>query len=285
MIILQYVRVKEPTEKILIQQKQKKLLKEERKSTDEYPGQQQRHHKPTTDIRNSGTPKLDIKGAIFLAITITSFLSALSFVQSSEDTDLLKPLYVSWKIVLLSGMGFASLAAFVFVERKSSSPLIDLKLMARKLILISNIIVIIWGICTFAIFQTIPILVQSPVLTGGIGGNAIDAANVQLPFSITSLVFGPTSGFIISRIGSSKVTLTGAIITTVSLLGTLIFHANAIQLVINLAIVGVGLSLLNVGQLNINTTSVSPRCIGVSLGINTLLTSSVWHQRAKASNR
>ena len=137
--------------------------------------------------------------------------------------------------------------------------------------MISNIIVIIWGICTFAIFQTIPILVQSPVLTGGIGGNAIDAANIQLPFSVTSLVFGPTTGIIISRIGSYKVTLIGAVITTISLSGTLIFHANAIQLAINLAIVGVGLALLNVGQLNINTTSVSPRNMGVSLGINTLL--------------
>jgi MFS family permease len=109
------------------------------------------------------------------------------------------------------------------------------------------------------------------VLTGGIGGNAIDAANIQLPFSITSLVFGPTSGIIISRIGSSKVTLIGAVITTISLIGILVFHANAIQLGINLAIVGVGLALLNVGQLNINTTSVSPKNIGVSLGINTLL--------------
>jgi hypothetical protein len=34
---------------------------------------------------------------------------------------------------------------------------------------------------------------------------------------------------------------------------------------------GVGLSLLNVGQLNINSTSVPSRFIGLSLGINTLL--------------
>ena len=263
-IILRYVQVKEPIEKISTQQDQKELLNEESKGIDKYPGKQQRQHKL---IPNSGTSKVDIKGAILLAITITSFLSALS----SNNNDLLKPFYVSWRILLLSLVGFGSLTAFIFVERRSTSPLIDLKLIARKPILISNIIVIIWGICTFTIFQTIPILVQSPVLTGGFGGNAVDAANIQLPFSVTSLVFGPTTGIIISRIGSSKVTLIGAVITTISLSGTLIFHANAIQLAINLAIVGVGLALLNVGQLNINTTSVSPRNMGVSLGINTLL--------------
>jgi MFS family permease len=276
MVILRYVQVKEPSEKILTQKEQKELLLDEESkgsdeySSDEYPRQQ----KPTKDIRNSRTPKLDIKGAILLAISITSFLSALSFVQSSNNnnyTELQKPFSIPWEILLLSVVGFGSLAAFILAERRSSSPLIDLNLISHRPVFISNIIVIIWGICTFAIFQTIPILVQSPVITGGIGGNAIDAANIQLPFSITSLVFGPTSGIIISRIGSSKVTLIGAVITTISLIGTLIFHANAIQLAINLAIVGVGLALLNVGQLNINTISVSPRNIGVSLGINTLL--------------
>src|ERR671919_517098 len=157
-------------------------------------------------------------------------------------------------------MGSVSLAAFILAERRSSYPLIDLNLISHKPILISNIIVIIWGICTFAIFQTIPILVQSPVLSGGIGGNAVYAANIQLPFSITSLIFGPTSGFIISRIGSSKVTLIGAVVTTVGLLGLIIFHTNAIQLAINLATIGVGLSLLNVGQLNIYWISYRSYC-------------------------
>lgn len=40
----------------------------------------------------------------------------------------------------------------------------------------------------------------------------------------------PMSGFIISKIGPSKVTVIGAVITTISLTGNLIFHANAIQL-------------------------------------------------------
>jgi MFS family permease len=265
-IIWRYVQVKESSEKESIQHEQTKLLSKEIKDTDKAV------HKLTRDIHNLDKDRLDIKGAIFLAITITSFLSVLSFAQSTDDdTDLQKPFYISWRLILLSLVGFGSLTVFVLVERKSSSPLIDFKLISRRPILVSNIIVIIWGICTFAIFQTIPILVQSPVITGGLGGNAIDAANIQLPFSITSLVFGPTSGLIISRIGSSRVTLLGAIITTISLLGTLIFHVNAIQIAINLAIVGVGLALLNVGQLNINTTSVSPRNIGISLGINTLL--------------
>jgi fucose permease len=135
---------------------------------------------------------------------------------------------------------------------------------------ITNIVVIIWGICTFSIFQAIPVLVQNPG-PFGIGGTAIDAANIQLPFSISSLVFGPTGGWIISKIGSTKVIKIGAIILTIGLFGLYMFHNNALNLAENLAIVGVGLALLNVGQLNVITSSVPIHYIGVSLGINTLL--------------
>jgi len=149
-------------------------------------------------------------------------------------------------------------------------PLVDLKLISRNPIWITNIVVIIWGICTFSIFQTIPVLIQNPG-PFGIGGTAIDAANIQLPFSISSLIFGPTGGWIISKIGSTKVIKIGAIILTIGLIGLFIFHDNALNLAENLAIVGVGLALLNVGQLNITTSSVPVHYIGVSLGINTLL--------------
>jgi MFS family permease len=148
---------------------------------------------------------------------------------------------------------------------------VDFKLISKKPVMISNILVIIWGVCTFAIFQTTPILVQSPVQTGGLGGNALDAAIIQLPFSITSLIFGPTSGFIISKIGSDKVILIGALVLTCGSFAMLILHIDALNLAANLAVLGIGLSLLNVGQLNVNSTSISPRFIGTSLGINTSL--------------
>jgi MFS family permease len=213
--------------------------------------------------------KLDIKGIIFLAISIISFLSSLTLIRSSGNisskTEFLSPLFVILCIVCI-----ASLSVFILVEKRSSLPLVDLKLISKNPIWITNIVVIIWGICTFSIFQTIPVFIQNPG-PFGIGGTAIDAANIQLPFSISSLIFGPTGGWIISKIGSTKVIKIGAIVLTIGLFGLFIFHNSALNLAENLAIVGVGLALLNVGQLNIITSSVPVRSIGVSLGINTLL--------------
>ena len=85
-----------------------------------------------------------------------------------------------------------------------------------------------------------------------------------------SLIFGPPSGFIISKLGPFKVVLAGSVLTTVGFISILISHYDTLQIAANLAIIGSGLSLLNVGQININTASTPHKYMGISFGINTL---------------
>ena len=59
--------------------------------------------------------------------------------------------------------------------------------------------IMIVGFSMFLVFQTIPILVRNPP-PFGFGGDPINATRVQLSFALILLVFGPTSGFIISTI-------------------------------------------------------------------------------------
>jgi MFS family permease len=208
----------------------------------------------------------DIKGTFILAVMITSFIFALTLIQTENSQDKLSNISIPSCLFVVS---FISLFIFIIVERRSSLPLINLNLITIKPVLLTNIIILIWGIGTFTIFQTIPVLVRTPIPLG-IGGNVLDVVYLTLPFSIMSLIFGPTSGFIISKIGSFKVILTGAVITTFGFFSILILHTNAIQIALNLAIIGSGLSLLNVGQININTTSTPIKFIGISFGVNTL---------------
>ncbi len=138
-------------------------------------------------------------------------------------------------------MSFISLFIFIIVEKRSSLPLISLNLITLKPILLANILVLIWEIATFTIFQTVPVLVRTPIPLG-IGGIVLDVVYLTLPFSIMSLIFGPTSGFIIPTIGSFKVILAGAIITAIGFFSILMLHTNAIQIALNLAAIGSGLS-------------------------------------------
>ena len=217
-------------------------------------------------LANNKLSNFDIKGTAILAVMITSLIFALTLIQSESSKDRSLDIFIP---TLLFAVSISSFFIFIIVEKRSSFPLINLNLITLKPILLTNIIVLLWGIATFTIFQTIPVLVRTP-MPGGIGGNVLDVAYLTMPFSIMSLIFGPTSGFIISKIGSYKVILAGSIITTIGFLIILLYHSNAIQLAISLAVIGSGLSLLNVGQININTTSTPIKFIGISFGVNTL---------------
>jgi MFS family permease len=164
----------------------------------------------------------------------------------------------------------ASLALFVIVERRASSPLIQLSLMTHQVLLPANIIILIFGMTMFMVYQTTPILVRSPHPLG-FGGDAVESAMVQLPFMLVILVFAPSSGFIVSKIGNLKPTVAGTIIMTVGFFSLFIFHSTEFMVAINLAIVAAGISLIQVGAFNVTMEYTPLRFSGVSLGMSVVL--------------
>jgi MFS family permease len=208
------------------------------------------------------TKILDIKGAITLAFTITSFLLVISYSQISNTMgSILVPTFLI--------LGTVSLASFIFTERKSENPLINLKLMTNKRILFSNIILIVSFLSLFTIFQTIPVLVRSPPPIG-FGGNAITSADIQLPFMIVFLIFAPSSGFVISKVGSVKPTIIGSFVSTIGFIGLFMFHSTGFLIAINLAIIAAGISLMRVGGYEIILKSTPKQFSGISLGMTVL---------------
>jgi MFS family permease len=156
------------------------------------------------------------------------------------------------------------------VERRSASPLIDFKMLSDKVLLPANILIVIIGLSMFMVFQTIPVLVRSPV-PFGFGESASNTGNVQLPFALVLLVFGPTSGFIISKLGSLKPIIMGTIISGVGFMGLLMLHQTEIEISLSLAILSAGLSLTSVGAMNVIILSTPRQSTGISLGISSLM--------------
>ena len=210
---------------------------------------------------------IDLKGAIALAVTIASFLLALTYIGISNN---LNSSSTQITVVSLALLSMVSLALFVIIERRAASPLIELSLMAHKVLLPANIVILIFGITMFMVYQTIPILVRSPQPLG-FGGDAVSTAMVQLPFMIVILVFAPSSGFIVSKIGNLKPTVAGTIIMTIGFFSLLMFHSTEITVAINLAIVAAGISLIQVGAFNITMEYTPLKYSGVSLGMSVVL--------------
>ncbi len=173
-------------------------------------------------------------------------------------------------MALFLSAGGISLAVFLIIERRSKEPLVELRLIAHKIILPANIIIMFVGFSMFMVFQTIPVLVRNPV-PFGFGGDATAVSYIQLPFAIVLLVFGPTSGLIVSRLGSIKPIIMGTAITTAGFFGLVTFHQDWIAVTVNLAILSTGLSLTNVGAMNVTILATPPEFTGMSLGMNNLM--------------
>jgi MFS family permease len=214
--------------------------------------------------RKLATFPIDIKGVAALSVTITSFLIALTLIQIGVT---------SQNILQIAGafvVSAISLSLFVFLERRIVPPFLDLRLLRHKILLPSYILLIAAGITMFMIYPTIVQLVRSPIPLG-FGGDSIDAANVQLPFMITFLVFASITPFIINRIGSVKPMIIGGVISLIGALGLTLFHSTEFALSTSLAVVASGLSLTMTATWNMVVSSSPKEFTGISVGVGALL--------------
>lgn len=225
--------------------------------------------------RQRGKLQLDIKGAAALAVSITSFLLCLTLIETSsglsnESNSVVGILSADGTILGTAVIAAISFGLFLLIERGESYPLIDLRLLGNKAILPSMLIILIVGLSNFMVFQTIPILVRNPEPLG-FGADVVDAGTIQLPFALVFLVFGPTSGFIISRLGSLRPVIVGTSIITASFLGLVFFHDSPIAISINLGVLATGLSFAAIGAMNVIILATPKEYTGISLGIATLV--------------
>ena len=161
---------------------------------------------------------IDIKGAITLSITVTSFLITLQFLEKVGSHNIAQ-------IIIFSVASVVSLFLFIGIEKKAPFPLIDFKLLKNKVILSANIINMTVGLTALmVIYQSLPILIQSPP-PAGFGGNATSIANAQLPYMIVSLIFSVTSGFVVSKFGNLRPITIGTIITSIGFFVLFMSHS------------------------------------------------------------
>jgi MFS family permease len=214
--------------------------------------------------KKRAAPSIDLKGALALSATIIAFLMALTLAETGINSESLPQIGVAFVVSVIS------LAVFVIIERRIALPLVDLRLLKDKTLLPSYIILMATGITMFMAYPAIVQLVRSPMPLG-FGGDAVDTANVQLPFMIMFLVFASVTPLIINRIGKLNPIIIGALVSLIGSLGVLMFHSTEIAVSTNLAIIASGLSMTITATWNIVVSSSPKSFIGISVGVGALL--------------
>jgi MFS family permease len=205
--------------------------------------------------------KLDIKGAILFSMGIVSILLMITnlHVKFSPINSLV--------IVSLSVTAIISLWIFVYIERRAKSPLVDFKLVTNKVLFFANVLRMIAGLFMFAILNAIPILIRNPKPIG-FGEGAINTASIIIPFMAAYLTIGLSSGPIISKLGNTRVTVIGSVVSAIGFITLLLFFHSLGLLLTSLAILGAGSQLLHQGAVNINLVSTPKNQTAISFGIS-----------------
>lgn len=217
--------------------------------------------------------RFDLRGSILLGVSIITFLLFITFLKTDsldENYTLLNFNKIPLTSLICLIFFISSFIAFLSFERKTKFPLISSRLFLDRRILASNIILLIVGMSMFTIFQTLPILAQSPYPVG-FNNNPLQMSIVQLPFALVLLILGPLAGFMISRIGQTTPLLIGTIAMSLGFSLILLGRLNEFYISLFLVIISIGLSLTNVSSTNIVMVQSSFEQIGISLGISNLL--------------
>src|SRR5215510_519659 len=214
----------------------------------------------------SNDQTIDIKGTLALAAAIITFLAGISFLEviggdSSSGV---------YQVTGLLAASAVSLVAFIAIEKRVHSPLLDFKIMTSKSFLLPTIILMLVFMSIFMVYLTIPVMVRSPE-PFGFGGNAFAVASVQLPFMIVLLIGTITSGFILNRVKNTKLILLGTAISTIGFFVLLAFHSTENLVSIGLTILAAGLALSISGGFNVILLSVPIQVTGIALGMTLLL--------------
>lgn len=240
---------------------------------DKFKQQQQEHLQPSVNDNNSDEKNvinrsksvIDIKGAIVLSATITSFLIALTFIENSNSLE---------NSIGIAGISFivsaASLILFIFIEKRTKMPLIDLWLIKQRILLPTYVMMIVTGTTIFLVYPTIVQLVRSPQ-PAGFGGDAVYAAYVQLPFMLVFLIFSSATSYIISKLGKIMPTMLGSAISIAGEVGLLMLHSTGLLVSINLTIIAIGLALTMTAIWNLIVSSAPREFMGISTAIGALL--------------
>ena len=150
--------------------------------------------------------------------------------------------------------------------------MVDMRTLAHRPVLLTNIVTLIAGFALFSCFVLVPTFVQSPPSLGyGFGASATAVAAYLLPGSAALLVAGPLAGLMGRRVGSKWPLALGMLVVSAAA-GTLaVAHAERWQVVLGYTLLCVGVGFAFAAMVALIAESVDETETGVATGMNTVV--------------
>ncbi|UGS25111.1 MFS transporter [Microbacterium resistens] len=216
---------------------------------------------PVSVLRTEG--RFDYLGAAGLSIALIGVLLAVSrgdqWGWSSPAT-------------LLSGFGgLALLVLWGWYQLRAKEPLLDLRVAARRPVLLTNLASVAMGFALFASNVVYPQLLELPPESGvGFGLPLIAASLVVMPSGVLMMLLSPVAGRVAHAIGPKVLLLGGAAALIAAYAITILLHSEVWHVLVANLLIGVGIGFGYASMPMLIMRSVPQSETGASNGLNAL---------------
>ena len=206
-------------------------------------------------VRTRAAERFDFFGSTLFTLSLALSLIAISVGDIRETQNL-----------ALLGVGIALLLVFALVERRQTNPMLDMLLLRTKPFAMGNTASLLYYTAVNSVTFVLAIYLQ--VIRGL---NPLTTGLILTPMSITNIVAGPISGKLYDRYGPMRLTLTGLVLGSGTLLwlSTITSETSLVTLTVGMGVLGVGLGLFGSPNASHVMSSVPAARRGVANGLRT----------------
>ncbi|GAA3923017.1 MFS transporter [Microbacterium invictum] len=217
---------------------------------------------PVSVLRTAG--RFDYLGAAGLAVGLTGILLAVS---RGNEWGWTSP------VVLACGIGGAIvLLAWGWYELRIEAPLLDLRVAARRPVLLTNLASVAMGFALFTSNVAYPQILELPP-PAGFGLSLLAASLIIAPSGLVMMLLSPVSGRLSLTIGPKALFLLGASALIAAYGFTLLFSSEVWHLLVANLLIGVGIGFGFASMPMLIMRSVPQSETGASNGLNALFRS------------
>jgi MFS family permease len=210
------------------------------------------------------TGGMDPLGTALLA----GWLSALLLAVSEGDD-------WGWASATTIGLFLAcaiGLAAWIAVERRVQHPLIDVSMLAKPAVAVTNIAAACIGFAMYAAFMLLSDFTQTPAALGyGFGASILHSGVLLLPSAAGSFLGAPIGAALIRRGGPKAPMVLGGLLAGGALLSLAVWHGAELNVYLGAGVMGLGIGLAYAAMPAFINNSVPVAESGIANSVNAVI--------------
>lgn len=225
---------------------------------------------PESPIRTPS--RVDVPGVLLLSGGLIALLLALTEAESWG--------WGSGRTIGVLAAAAVLLVAWVVHERRTAQPMVDVRMLANRTVLFTNLTAIAAGYAMLGAFVLLPNFVQMPgdlpadvarLVDYGFGASSTKAGLFLLPGALAGFLSGPLAGVLGRRYSARVPLVLGMSMATVGIVVLALAHDEPWQIVVGMLVLGMGIPFAFAAMAKLIVDAVKPSETGVASGMNTVM--------------